>query len=163
MRYGDDGHRIRSDNPAFNVSYLHAIKRVRSFRYRACFFGEHIAAARPDAAICLVESEKTALIMACRENSGRYAYLATGGCSALKPRETDRDDPYSRFGILRDRRVILYPDADMIATWRDVAEALRPFCRSVRLIDVSLPPYSLTASEDIGDWLLGFRPCRKIL
>ena len=41
---------------------------------------------------------------------------------------------------------------------------LRPFCRSVRVIDVSLPPYILIGSEYIGDWLLrcggGSQPSR---
>lgn len=87
-------------------------------------------------------------------SSGRFAYLATGGCSALNPRKADPDDPYSRFNILRDRHVILYPDADMIHKWMDAADALRPVCRTVRAVDVRREPFSLTGSQDIGDYIL---------
>lgn len=154
MRYGPDGHRLRQGRPAANVNFLHSAMGLKGYRFRSCFFGEHVAAARPDAPICLVESEKTALVMACRDPSGRFAYLATGGCSALNPRNADPADPYSRFRILRDRHVILYPDADMIYKWTEAADALTAVCRTVRAVDIRREPFSLTGSEDIGDYIL---------
>lgn len=155
MRYGDDGHRIKSDNPAYNVTYLHSLLGLKPFTYRACFFGEHLAAASPDKKLCLVESEKTALVMACDDTTDRLVFMATGGCSALRPRPEALTDPYSRFAPLRGRDVILYPDADKVREWADAADALTLWCRTIVMKDVTAPPYALTGSRDIADYILG--------
>lgn len=154
MRYGTDGHRIKSDNPVFNVTYLHSLLGLKPFSYRACFFGEHLAAARPDKRLCLVESEKTALVMAIADGDDRMVYMATGGASALRPRPEILADPYGRFAPLRGRDVLLYPDADMMPQWKAAGDALATWCRTVTLGDVTAPPYGLTASRDIADYIL---------
>lgn len=154
MRYNEDGHRVKSDNPAYNVTYLHSLLKLHPFNYRACFFGEHIAATQAESNIVLVESEKTALILACADKTEKNAYLATGGCSALRPKAEEKNDPFSRHKILHDRNVLLIPDADMVDKWKDVASDLAEICRSVNVVDVRLPPFRLTGSDDIGDFLV---------
>ena len=42
----------------------------------------------------------------------------------------------------------------MIHKWMDAADALRPVCRTVRAVDVRREPFSLTGSQDIGDYIL---------
>lgn len=154
MRYGSDGHRIKSDNPAENVTYLHTVLGFKQFRYRSCFFGAHLAAAYSDRALIVVESEKTAIIMACADSTGRFVFMACGGASAIRPRPDILTDPYGRFAPLKGREVILYPDADMVNRWDEAADALRRWCRSVYNVDITASPYFLTGSDDIADYIL---------
>ena len=154
MRYNPDGHRRKSGNPAANVTWLHSLMGLKGFRYCGCFFGAHLAAARPDARLVLVESEKTALAMACYDDDDSVVYMATGGASAVNPKHYDPADEYSRFDVLRGRDVVLYPDADMVPRWDEAAGALRSLCRTVSVVDITAPPFSLTASQDMADRLL---------
>lgn len=80
-----------------------------------CLFGEHLLKVHPDKAVCVVESEKTALI--CAITMPHYIWLATGGKHNLKP---------EILNILRNRKVILYPDVDAFDKWKSIAQAL-PF------------------------------------
>lgn len=155
MRYGTDGHRLKGDNPAFNVTWLHTILRLKPFNFRACFFGEHLAAAAPEKTLIVVESDKTALIMACDDRLDKHVYLACGGASAIVPRPGLLSDPYGRLAPLKGRDVILFPDADMVPRWTEAANALTTWCRTVRIVDITAPPYSLTGSKDIADHIIG--------
>lgn len=155
MRYGTDGHRLKGDNPAFNVTWLHTLLRLKPFNFRACFFGEHLAAADPEKTLIVVESEKTALIMACDDRLDKHVYLACGGASAIVPRPELLTDPYGRLAPLKGRDVILFPDADMVQRWTEAANALTAWCRTVRIVDITAPPYSLTGSQDIADHIVG--------
>jgi hypothetical protein len=85
-----------------------------------CFFGEHLLTERPDAPVCIVESEKTAIIAA--GYLPRYIWLATGGKNGC--RWTDR----SVFAALEGRQVILYPDLDAYDVWADKAKLLATVC-----------------------------------
>lgn len=38
-------HRLKSDNPAANVTWLHSLMGLKGFRYCGCFFGAHLAVA----------------------------------------------------------------------------------------------------------------------
>ena len=155
MRYGSDGHRLKGDNPAFNVTWLHTILRLKPFNFRACFFGEHLATADPEKTLIVVESEKTALIMACDDCLDKHVYIACGGASAIVPRPELLSDPYGRLAPLKGRNVVLFPDADMTARWTEAANALTAWCRTVRIVDITAPPYSLTGSQDIADHIIG--------
>ena len=155
MRYGEDGHRLKGANPAANVTYLHTLLGLKPFSFRACFFGEHLAAAEPQKTLVVVESEKSALVMACDDSRGKHVYLACGGASAIVPRPEVLADPCGRLAPLRGRDVILYPDADMMPRWDDAANALRTWCRTVYVVDVAAPPYALTGSQDIADHIIG--------
>ena len=161
MRYGTDGHRLKGDEHVFTVNYQHSILHIKPFSYRACFFGENLAAKNPSKPIYIVESEKTALIMSCADRSERNIYLASGGCCALKPQLGDRSDPFSRFNILKGRCVTLIPDADMIAKWMDAAVALKKICSTVKFLDVTCAPFSLTGSQDIGDYVMERLPPQR--
>lgn len=78
---------------------------------RKCFFGEHLLKARPEAVVCIVESEKSALF--CALLYPKYLWLATGGCSQL-----DAD----LCKVLKGRRVIFYPDSGQLDKWRKAME-----------------------------------------
>ena len=92
--------------------------------------------------------------MAIADGDDRMVYMATGGASALRPRPEILADPYGRFAPLLGRDVLLYPDADMMPQWKAAGDALATWCRTVTLGDVTAPPYGLTASRDIADYIL---------
>ena len=78
-----------------------------------CFYGEHLAGRYPDKKICIVESEKTALIMAVKY--GQFVWLATGGKGLLQSLACKE--------FLQGRAVILFPDIDAAQEWGDIARA----------------------------------------
>ena len=85
---------------------------------RLCLFGEHLLSRYPDAAVNIVESEKTALIMATAYgNNDQSLWLACCGASNLT---RERLAPL----IYQDRRIVLYPDRDGIDLWKQKAEWL---------------------------------------
>ena len=119
MYYGADCHRDHHRHPTW-VNYL--LKRagmlLDDFQTDHCLFGLHLladslpAAAAP--AVCVVESEKTAVIMS--EVEPRCLWLATGGKTELS---------VAKLMPLAGRRVIVFPDTDTTGDtyrlWYDVA------------------------------------------
>ena len=76
-----------------------------------CLFGEHLLTARPNAHVCIVESEKTAII--CAMAVPHVIWLATGGKGNLRK-------GLSRSG-LKGRKVFLFPDVDGFEDWQTIA------------------------------------------
>lgn len=72
-----------------------------------CFFGQHLLAGQPDKAVAIVESEKTAVVMALCQP--QHIWLATAGCGGLTPQKT---------ACLKGRRVLLFPDSGCYEKWR---------------------------------------------
>ena len=98
----------------------------------------------------------------------RHVALRLWLVSGYSPKVEERCDPYSRHNILRNREVLLIPDAGRVDKWVDKwggrvdkwvdkwmadASALAVISRSVQVVDVRLPPFGLTGSDDIGDFL----------
>ena len=84
----------------------------------ACFFGEHLLTqdCNRDKPVCIVESEKTALVMAvCIP---RFVWLATGGGGNIH-------DMAARIA-LEGRCVIICPDVDMVGQWDITAKKVEP-------------------------------------
>ena len=80
---------------------------------RQCLFGEHLLTMYPDATACIVESEKTALLMAIAYgNNEHQLWLACCGSSNIT---RERLAPL----IKQNRRIMLYPDRDGIKLWTD--------------------------------------------
>lgn len=84
----------------------------------------------------------------------RHIALRLWLVSGYSPKVEERCDPYSRHNILRDREVLLIPDADRVDKWVDKwmadASALAVIYQSVQVVDVRLPPFGLTGSDDIS-------------
>lgn len=79
------------------------------------FFGLHLlAACREEQTICVVEAEKTAVILS--EHYPQYLWMAAGGLSALKP---------EMLYHLRHHKIVLFPDTDpdgsTFRQWYDIA------------------------------------------
>ena len=136
MRYRDDGHRCK--DKGYNRDWIHsALCRKRNesdpwphpelfnpdtHEFKPCLFGLHLLniykSKNIDQTVCIVESEKTALLMAIAYgNHAKQVWMATGGLSYLN---RDMLKPL----IDQHRRIVLYPDRDGIEAWRQKAEQL---------------------------------------
>ena len=89
---------------------------------RQCYFGMHLVDKWKhkdvEQAVCLVESEKTALLMAIAYgNHAKQVWMATGGLENIN---REKLQPL----IDRGRRLIFYPDRDGIDKWQKKVDAL---------------------------------------
>lgn len=108
MDYLPDGH--RTGNPSWVSAELRRLGRLPAdAATRKCLFGLHLLTARPDACICLVESEKTALW--CAIGYPQHLWLATGGCQALNVQAIQP---------LKGRKVVVWPDSGCYEKWTQV-------------------------------------------
>lgn len=126
MLYGADGHRDKTTR--YNFDWIHSalFRDARHPEYdgakqemRQTLFGMHLLNLYPKAAVHIVESEKTAVIMAIAYgNNIRQVWMACGGAENLSH---ERLEPV----IAQGRRIILYPDRDAIDKWREKTARLR--------------------------------------
>lgn len=121
MYYRDDCHRNHDHKPTW-ASYLmrKAGQLPEDWRPEHCLFGLHLIGPADnvcqDKTICVVESEKTAVMMS--ELRPECIWLATGGKTELN---------VARLKPLQGRRVILFPDTDTDGStyreWYELAQA----------------------------------------
>lgn len=127
MAYDENGHRKKGEID--RIDWLHArlMKKkglkASDWNLQQCLFGEHLLSLRIDDVVCLVESEKTAII--CALVYPKYLWLACGGKQNLKPEMCQ---------ALVGRNVLLCPDADAVADWEERSKRLT-FCRNMNMFD----------------------------
>lgn len=124
-----------------------ALKRMglSDRRDKLGFFGEHLLNTFPDAEVCLVEAEKSALILSL--TYPEKLWIATGSKSKLT---SDRFTPY------RGRRITIFPDRDGVEAWRSTAELRAAEGYSIR-IDTTITNYPGEPKDDLADIVLRFR------
>jgi hypothetical protein len=117
MRYKPDGHRDKDSD--YNFDWVHSklfrqhIYNEEEYDYETCLFGQHLLPFCPNAQIHLVESEKTALIMATYYgNMSRNLWLATGGLQFF-------DRKHIQVLIDQGRDIVVYPDKDGSQAWSE--------------------------------------------
>lgn len=122
-----------------------------------CNFGDHLLQDNPTAAVCVVESEKTALVASIVYPS--RLWIAVGSKNNLNP---ERCAPY------RGREIIIYPDRDNIKDkprksgigiekgWETLARELAQAGFSVR-IDRTVERHHGEINDDIADIILRYR------
>ena len=144
----EDGHRIKNGQTSA-VNWIHSIlKRQRvlpeEWQLSQCLFGEHLLKSNPDNVVVLVESEKSAVIGSAIFPG--YVWLATGGKSQMKE---------EKLRVLTGRTVLLFPDADGYAEWKQRAGDMN-FCRAIvsDIIEKNATPKQKTAHIDIADWII---------
>lgn len=97
-----------------NLNWIHTeLKRLghlkANFNLKQCFFGEHLLPIQTNKPVAIVEAEKTAVIASiCFPE---FVWLACGGKKNLKVEKLAR---------LKDRQIILYPDADSFTDWNEM-------------------------------------------
>lgn len=113
-----------------------------------CFFGEHLLTARPSAPVAIVESEKTAVIMA--GYNPKPIWIATGGANGAGWTEPEV------FKVLEGRRVVLYPDLGMTHEWEEKAKILNTVCRASvsTLLEDNAPQEDRREGYDIADYFI---------
>lgn len=138
MRYRNDGHRSGYQNwthvPMIEKGWL-----PLDWQLYQCLFGQHLLSLRPDAHVCVVESEKTALVMAACQPE--LLWLATAGSGGLSP---------ERVSCLRGRRVTLFPDSGCHDKWKQKMSHTTGIDYNVSDRLESFPP-----NTDLCDLLLG--------
>ena len=138
MHYRTDGHRDGFQG----WTHIPLIKKgllPPDWQLYQCLFGQHLLSRRPNAHVCLVEGEKTALIMSATQPE--YLWLATAGSSGLQP---------ERVACLQGRRVTLFPDSGCYEKWSQQMQLTKGIDYNVSKSLEAFPP-----NTDLCDLLLG--------
>lgn len=121
MKYQEDGHRMKGK---FDTSYIYAKPECRAIlnpdghEILHPLFGAHLLKRYPSATVNVVESEKTALVLANFYGMPHeQLFLACGGLQWLK---LESMQPL----IDQQRKVWLWPDKDGVAAWQAITEKL---------------------------------------
>ncbi|MEO6851003.1 MAG: DUF6371 domain-containing protein [Mucilaginibacter sp.] len=125
-----DGHRIKQ--PFNHISWAHALEMrnakvqlrnennsaignpTSEFNLKQCLFGEHLLNTDPFKTVAIAESEKTAVI--CSFIYPKYIWLACGSLQGIN---------LDKCSVLKDRRVILFPDVNGYDKWRMKAREMK--------------------------------------
>lgn len=125
MKYKPNGKRVKPNEEEYHTDWFHALldrNKVRNLydpdkqEMRQCLFGEHLLNRYPDAEVHIVESEKTAILMAIAY--GNYRMQVWMACCGLTNLSRERLKPL----IEQGRKIILYPDHDGIDRWQQQAD-----------------------------------------
>ena len=149
MQYNpEDGHRIKTEQGA-SINWIHSILKKQKvlpeeWQLSQCLFGEHMLSLYPDKVVVLVESEKSAIIGSAIFPD--YVWLATGGKSQMKE---------DKLRVLSGRTVLLFPDADGYAEWKQRAESMS-YCKAIvsDIIEKHATPKQKADHIDIADWII---------
>ena len=149
MQYNpEDGHRIKTEQGA-SINWIHSILKKQKvlpedWQLSQCLFGEHLLSLYPDKVVVLVESEKSAIIGSSIFSD--YVWLATGGKSQMKE---------DKLRVLSGRTVLLFPDADGYAEWKQRAESMT-YSKAIvsDIIEKHATPKQKADHIDIADWII---------
>lgn len=172
IRYGKDGHRLKGESgDALPVWWLHKAKGFEipeDKELKQCFFGQHLLRDAEDKQICIVEAEKTAVLMAAVHRYERRTdciWIACGGSQMLK----GAIDLMPLIG----RKVVLFPDHGQYWNWYRTAQAygwrcvdIAPFQETYNLPDgydiwdiyernmqiANMPEYNRDSQRGCYDW-----------
>ena len=114
-RRWDEEHHMMVEEPPYPFPHLY-----NPDKQEPCltFFGMHLLDRYKNATVNIVESEKTALLMAIAYgNNAKQEWMACGGLEMLS---RERMKPI----IDQGRKVVLYPDRDGIAKWKAKAKQI---------------------------------------
>ena len=120
MKYLPDGHRDKTQHPGWIYNQEGCRQQLDPDKHEILkpLFGSHLLRSYPQAVVNIVESEKTALIMAnYYGNLDKQLWLACGG---LKHLQLDSIQPL----IDQGRTIWLWPDKDGRDDWQQVCDKL---------------------------------------
>lgn len=145
----ETGHRVKGTE--YPVRWAHTEFKRRGFikeewQMTQCLFGAHLLDKYPDKVVCLVESEKTAVI--CSGFAPDCVWVATGG-------KTQMGD---KLDVLQGRQIVVYPDVDAFDEWTD-AIAKRPYLSAVvsSYLEDNCTDEERAAQVDIADLLIRWK------
>ena len=140
IKYLENGRRDKSVGlPAFWLHKKDPDYNDETQELRQCLFGRHLL----DKAelICIVESEKTALICSGVFNQKNVEWMATGGRTQLSG---------IALSEMAKKKVLLFPDDDSILYWSDRVRAF-PNCE---VVDTSIFNSQRIKGADLADYIL---------
>ena len=150
MYYNPDGHR-KQYMTWISAEYKKRIFWSEDVETKKCFFGEHLLYfSSKMTGVCLVESEKTALI--CSSIFPQFIWLATCGCANLNKETAE---------VLRGRLVVVFPDSGQEDKWDDVLRESRVLYKMVR--DFSEYPPNTDVADLLLDGRLSIEQLNEIL
>ena len=120
MTYKPDGHRDKAKNPGWLYNQEGVRQQCEPDKHTILkpLFGSHLLKRYPEAVVNIVESEKTALIMAnFYGQPDRQLWLACGGLQHMR---LESMQPL----IDQGRTVWLWPDRDGVSDWQEVCDKL---------------------------------------
>lgn len=120
MRYLPDGHRDKTVHPGWIYNQDGCRQQLRPDEHEIIkpLFGSHLLAKYPNAVVNIVESEKTAVIMA--NYYGGFDSQIWLACGGLKHLQLDSLQPL----IDQGRTIWLWPDRDGREAWQEVCDKL---------------------------------------
>lgn len=137
MQYGSDGHRHGFQGWT-HIPLIEQKLLPQDWQLHQCLFGEHLLPQHPEAHVCIVESEKTAILMAAY--LPKHLWLATAGSGGLSP---------EKMKCLAGRRVTLFPDSGCYRKWKEKMQHTTGIDYNVSDKLEDLPP-----NTDLADLLL---------
>ena len=137
--------RTKYDKVWKNVKWLHS--KIEDFNFKMCFYGAHMVALRPKDEVHIVESEKTALIMACVKP--QYVWLATSSVTNLQEHFLPN---------LKGRKVVLHPDKGerSFGYWKIKAKEFleKNLVKSIKVSTFVEESEFLEEGDDIADYII---------
>jgi len=112
----NSGKRLKRENGTGIVSSWHAIQKMKDRKPKDILFGLHRVNEPGNKSIGIVESEKTAIVMA--GTMPELIWMATGSVGNLT---IDRLQP------IRNRKIFLFPDVGYFDSWKDKASKFTGF------------------------------------
>jgi len=143
-----NGKRIKQ--PFAHIIYAHKAFGIPDFNFKYCHFGEHLAALNPENPICIVESEKTAIVASIL--FPEYIWIATTASTCITP---------DSCAYLLDRNVIFIPDSGTELLWeKQIKNALKEIKCNWHIRPLAGPQ---PKGYDLCDWITDYKtkPCSQ--
>lgn len=135
-----DHHRIKDAQPDKAPFYW-----IKPEQNKGAYFGTHLLPLRPAAPVAVVESEKTALIGFLFAPA--YVWIATQSKGLLNPDSASVE-------ALKGRELHLFPDADGLQAWGEIAAQLRAHGFKVIFRDEVIKLLPAESKADIADVII---------
>ena len=110
------GKRVKGESN--KIGWVHTYHKIKNFGLRQCLFGLHLAISELDKTIGVVESAKTAVIASIAMPD--LVWVSTEGLRNINA---------SRFQLLVNRKVVLYPDQGCYEDWKDQSLSIERICK----------------------------------
>jgi hypothetical protein len=145
----------RVKQPYAHIAWAHTLLKQPRYNLYQCFFGEHLIIPGDKKIICIVESEKTAVIAA--GFMPEHIWVAAGSLEGLT---------YEKCRVLHGRQVMLVPDLDAYPKWEKKLNQLKAKMPGTRIgmgkFLQDLSPEEQTPGMDIADWLISVHSSESI-
>lgn len=135
----DTGKRVKDPEPL--ITWVHKAAKIRNFNLSSCLFGEHLLKSNPDKYVCIVESEKTAIVASIIYPD--KIWISSGSLTNLS---------YKRCMPLSGRTIVLYPDVGGEQQWAEKKTQLSELIPGNWLIKTM--PDNQVRGYDLCDYIL---------